>query len=161
MQPNPTPYERQFKWDLRFLDMARLISSWSKDPSTKVGAVIVRPDMTIVSLGYNGFPRLLPDDPEAYADRTVKYQRVVHAETNAILSAERSVQGCTLYTYPLPACVDCTKTAIQAGIRRFVSIIPTPEQYTRWGESFRAAEDMLILARVERVLYSPASLECM
>ena len=66
-------------WHQRFLALAAHVGSWSKDPSTKVGAVIVRNDRTIVSVGYNGFPRHCDDDPELYADRTKKYPRTVHA----------------------------------------------------------------------------------
>ena len=49
------------KWDRRFLALAEHVADWSKDPSTKTGAVIVRPDRTIASMGYNGFPRGMAD----------------------------------------------------------------------------------------------------
>ena len=61
------------KWDQRFLDIAKLVSTWSKDPSTQTGAVIVRPDRSVVSLGFNGFPKAMLDKDEWYNDRNEKY----------------------------------------------------------------------------------------
>jgi dCMP deaminase len=87
----PTPW--QAKWDLRFLELAQLVSRWSKDTSTKVGAVIVTPENVVISIGYNGFAKRMPDAEEHYADREEKYSRIVHAETNAILFARTDVRG--------------------------------------------------------------------
>lgn len=101
------------KWDDRFLELASLISSWSKDPSTKVGAVIVRPDKTIASIGYNGFPRGTDD---TYTTREEKLLKTVHAELNAILSAREPLHGCTLYVTPLCPCSNCAAAIIQSGI---------------------------------------------
>jgi dCMP deaminase len=145
--------ERQEKWDHRFLNLAREVASWSKDPSTKVGAVVVRPDLTIATMGFNGFPRGFPDDPEDYADRVRKYRFVVHAEANALVSASESLKGCTLYTYPLPPCVDCCKLAIQAGITRFVSVRPSVEHLERWRDSFDATDIMLMKTRLYAIWY--------
>ena len=72
------------KWDLRFLEMARNAASWSKDPSTKVGAIIVDDDKRVISVGYNGFPKGVRDD-ERLDDRQEKYKIIVHAERNALL----------------------------------------------------------------------------
>jgi dCMP deaminase len=119
------------KWDVRFLEMADFISHWSKDPSTKTGAVIVRPDRTICSVGYNGFPRGMKDDADLYANREVKYSRVIHCEINAVFSASEKVDGYTLYTTG-PSCERCAVHMIQAGIKRFVYWAPLPEQVVRW-----------------------------
>ena len=108
------------KWDQRFLDLAKLVASWSKDPSTKVGAVIVRPNRTVAALGYNGFPRGVLDHEERYADRDQKYPMVVHAEMNAIINSRESLEGCTLYVTPLPPCAQCAGVIIQRGIARVV-----------------------------------------
>jgi dCMP deaminase len=108
-------------WDRRFLSLAAHIAGWSKDPSTKCGAVIVRPNRTIVSLGYNGFPRGLYDDPEMLNNREEKYKRVVHAEMNALLHAGASTEGCTLYTWPFPPCCKCATCVIQMGLTRVVA----------------------------------------
>ena len=121
------------KWDLRFLGLARTVSSWSKDPSTQVGAVIVRPDKTVASVGYNGFPRNMPDFPELYANRDEKYSRIIHAEINAVLHAREQITGYTLYTYPLLPCDRCMVQMMQAGIKRIVSMQGTPQLMERWG----------------------------
>ena len=73
------------KWDLRFLKLAEHISNWSKDPSTKVGCIIVGEDREIRSTGFNGFPRGIEDSEERLNDRTQKYPLICHAEENAIM----------------------------------------------------------------------------
>lgn len=122
------------KWDDRFLDLAKLVSTWSKDPSTQVGAVIVRPDRTIASMGFNGFPQSMPDNPGFYANRDSKYSRIVHGEINALLFAHDSVKGCTLYTYPFMPCDRCCVQILQAGITRIVTVKVVPDE--RWREAF-------------------------
>lgn len=101
------------KWHERFFNLADLVASWSKDPSTKVGAVIIRPDRTIASVGYNGFPRQVDD---TYGTRENKLLRTVHAEANAIVSAREPLHGYTLYVTPLHPCANCAGLIIQAGI---------------------------------------------
>ncbi len=124
------------KWDQRFLSLAQLISTWSKDPSTKVGSCVVRPDKTIASVGYNGFPQKLSDAPELYADRETKLSRVIHAEMNAIIFCKEPIQGYTIYTYPFMPCDRCTVMLIQLGVSRMVFPTPTEAQQKRWHESF-------------------------
>ena len=125
------------KWDLRFLDLAKHIASWSRDPSTQTGAVIVRPDKSVCSVGFNGFPQRMPDNPEFYANRDEKYSRIVHCEMNAVLfSRDQSLDGYTLYTYPFMSCDRCFVHMVQKGITRFVAPQATEEQLTRWGPAF-------------------------
>lgn len=112
-------WNEKYKWDLRFLALAEHIAQWSKDPRTKVGAVIVDDLNRIVSVGYNGFPRGVTDSPELYDAREMKLLRVVHAETNAILNANKSVSGCKLYL-TLPPCHECAKVIIQSGITQVI-----------------------------------------
>jgi dCMP deaminase len=107
-------------WDKRFLDLAEHVSSWSKDPSTKVGAVIVNQDKQVLSLGYNGFPRGVEDLEERYKDRPTKYLYVAHAERNALDNAFTDTRGATLYTTLCP-CNECSKSIIQKGIKRVVT----------------------------------------
>ncbi len=105
-------------WDRRFLKLAEHISGWSKDPSTKVGCVIVGPDREVRSTGFNGFPRGIADTPERLNDRPLKYKLVVHGEMNAILHAARigiSLKGCVAYT-TLPSCSQCSIALVQVGI---------------------------------------------
>lgn len=136
-------------WDERFLALAEHVAQWSKDPSTKTGCVIVRPDRTVASVGYNGFPRRVRDSDKRLADRPVKYAMVVHAETNAVLSAYERLDGCTAYVHPWPPCSSCAGILIQAGIHRVVAPAPTDEQLERWGESFGYARIMLDEALVQ------------
>ena len=115
------------KWDTRFMKLAREIAGWSKDPSSKIGAVIVDDDRRILSTGYNGFPRGIEDTEERLHNKEEKYPRIVHAEANALLSALYSgvsVKGATLYVWGLPVCADCTKLVIQSGIKRVVITYP-------------------------------------
>jgi dCMP deaminase len=124
------------KWDIRYLDLAALVASWSKDPSTQTGAVIVAPPRRIISVGFNGFPRVMEDRPEWYANRDEKLSRVIHAEVNALLLAGDVPAGCTLYTHPFPCCDRCFVQMLQAGITRFVAPTPTPAQRERWGTAW-------------------------
>jgi dCMP deaminase len=132
-----------FKWDLRFLSLAKLVSTWSKDPSTKVGAVIVRPDHSIVSVGFNGFPRNMEDKPEWYLNREEKYSRIVHAEVNALIQAKTDVTSYTLYTYPFMCCDRCVVQMLQAGIGRFVFPVENEEVSIRWGDAFQKTMDII------------------
>lgn len=124
----------QLKWDLRFLDMAKLVSTWSKDPSTQTGAVITN-GKRVVSVGFNGFPQNMVDLPENYSNREQKYSRIVHCEMNALLFAKESTAGCTLYTWPLMSCDRCFVHMAQAGINRFVAPLPSEDAKTRWGDA--------------------------
>ena len=132
-------------WDRRFLKLAAHIADWSKDPSTKVGAVIVRPDRTIASLGFNGFPMGTDDSYELYKDRESKYQRIVHAEMNALLFLRERAIGFTLYTWPFLPCDRCAACVIQAGIARVVSRSCTED---RWGDAIQRGIDLMTEANV-------------
>lgn len=138
-------------WDKTFLNLCHEIAQRSKDPSTKVGACIVAPDKTIVSMGYNGFPRGCNDDPEIYQDRDVKYLRTIHAEVNAIITARRDLSGCTLYVSPLHPCANCAAIIIQAGIKRVIYSTPpqSADAAIRWLHSFTQAVQMFDEANIE------------
>jgi dCMP deaminase len=128
---------RQRKWDIRYLRLAREVSTWSKDPSTQTGAVIVRSNGSVCSTGFNGFPQNMPDDPALYANREEKYSRVVHCEINAqIFSHDPDLLGYTLYTWPFASCDRCCVQMLQAGITRFVWPEPDAEKLARWAEAF-------------------------
>lgn len=133
------------KWDERFIDMAKLISTWSKDPNKKVGAVVIDHQRRIVGAGYNGFPRGVNDVVERYMEQMVKYKMVVHAETNAILNANKSVLECTLYSTKFP-CTECTKIIIQSGIGRIVA--PTPPSDSSWVQDAAFSRVMLSEAAI-------------
>jgi dCMP deaminase len=114
----------RIKWDYRFMEMAKLVASWSKDPSTKVGAVIVDRDNIVQGMGYNGFPRGVDDSDERYQDREWKYPLVVHAEANAILNAGKRAKGARIYVWPtlmMPAaCPECAKLIVQSGVKQII-----------------------------------------
>lgn len=132
MRVEPQFISVNIPWDYRFLNLAKLVSTWSKDESTKVGAVIVRPDKTVAGLGYNGFPRKMPDKKEHYDNRAEKYSRIIHAEINALLYTKENVSGFTLYTYPLLPCDRCFVQLVQAGITRCVAPTIQGELFYRW-----------------------------
>jgi dCMP deaminase len=139
------------KWDRRFLEMAQFVSCWSKDPSTKVGAVIADDKRRVVSVGYNGLPMGVEDTDERLQNRDIKYKLIVHGERNAILFAQRSVQGCTLYTWPFMPCATCASMVIQAGITRVVA--PYSDN-PRWQDDFKLTEQLFEEAGVKLVLLS-------
>jgi dCMP deaminase len=142
--------ERQLKWDNRFMRLAQEITSWSKDPSTKVAAVVVSPDMTLISSGYNGPARGVRDDIPDRMERPLKYKVNVHAEVNSICNAARqgsSTMGGTLYVVGLPPCSLCASPMINAGIVRVV--VPKMEVPERWQEDLDLANLLLQEAGVE------------
>lgn len=110
------------KWDRRFIELAAHVATWSKDPSTKVGCVVVNSERRVLAMGYNGFPSGVLDSAERYANRPMKYRMVVHSELNAICNASQqgvSLKGAVMYL-PFPPCNECMKGIIQAGIARVV-----------------------------------------
>jgi dCMP deaminase len=131
------------KWDLAFFEECQTIAKRSKDPSTKVGACIVRPDKTIAAKGYNGFPRGMLDSEERYANREEKYSRTVHGEMNAILTAREPLHGCTLYTWPFAPCERCAVMVIQTGIVEVVAPVLPEHLRERWQASLEKTADYL------------------
>lgn len=135
-------------WDDKLITLARHIAHWSKDPSTKCGAVIVDDKKRVASVGFNGYARGIPDDSSLF-EREVKYLKVIHAEQNAILFAQKDLVDHTLYVWPMPPCSRCASMIIQAGITRVVTIAPSKELIHRWGEQIRITEEMFEEASVE------------
>jgi len=133
------------KWDSRFLNRAVEVGRWSKDPSTRVGAVIVSGKRQ-VSEGYNGPPAGLRDDDTM--PREEKLRRTIHAEENALLFAGRDVAGCTLYVTH-PPCGSCAAKVIQAGITRVVYLAPSDEFVIRWHPEMASARAMFEEAGVQ------------
>lgn len=117
-------------WHNRFLELATFISTWSKDPSTKVGAVITRGNR-IISTGFNGPPQKVHDLQERLLDREIKLRMVLHAEVNAILFAKQDLKGCTLYCTH-PPCTQCASIIIQSGLEEVIFPIMSSKFYERW-----------------------------
>lgn len=147
----PKRTQRVEKWDRRFLELAQYISGWSKDPSTKVGAVITDAKNRVVSVGYNGLPMGVEDTDERLNNRDLKYKMIVHGERNAMLFAGRSIDGCTLYTWPFMPCSVCASMVIQTGISRVVA--PFSDN-PRWAEDFKLSEQLFSEAGVKLLLLS-------
>lgn len=141
------------KWDDRFMRLAHEVASWSKDPGTKVGAVLVR-DRRIIATGYNGFPHSIDDGLERYANRELKLAFTVHAEVNALLNAAKNgakTEGSTLYV-TFPPCVSCSSSVIQAGVTSIVRP-PVESAPERWLDNFRMGDSLLAEAGIEVTPY--------
>lgn len=109
-------------WNDKFIGLCNHIATWSKDTSTKVGAVIVNKDNRILSIGYNGFPVGVNDDVKERHQRPEKYRWTIHAEENAIASSSRlgiSLKDCILYCNYKP-CEHCSKLIIQSGVSKVI-----------------------------------------
>ena len=131
-------------WGDKYIHLAKQISTWSKDPSTKVGAVVIGEYGQLLSQGYNGFPRGIKDSDERLNNRERKYELIVHAEMNAIYNASLngvSLKDSTLYVYGLPICNECAKGIIQVGIKKVIAM--RPEKYNiAWEESINNARNL-------------------
>ncbi len=138
-------------WIDHFYEMTMLISTRSKDPSTRVGALLVDHQRRIVGSGYNGFPRGVEDDPARYAERPLKLAMTVHAEVNAILNATRPARGCVMITMRGP-CSACSGVIIQSGVE--VVICPDLPANSKWADDWMIAKQMLGEAGVE-TQYAP------
>lgn len=143
------PFSNFNQWDLRFLAMADLCASWSKDPSTKVGCVIAQ-DRRVVGQGFNGFPQGVDDARERYEDRDIKLALIVHAEANAIIFAGAAAQDATAYCSLMP-CSHCAGLMIQAGIKKVFCPHPSEEHMGRWADSFNQSITMFNEAGVELI----------
>ena len=128
MQPLDT--EKLQDWAL---GMAKHVAKLSKDPSTKVGAIIFDSQRRIVSAGYNGFARGVKDTPERLNNRDTKYKLILHAEKNAIMFATAPLNGCTLVVTH-PCCSQCAALVIQSGIAHVLWPQPSFEFVTRWAD---------------------------
>jgi len=122
------------RWDTHFLNLALAHSKMSKDPSTRVGSVIVGPDKELISMGFNGLPRGLADTEERLCNRELKYKLVVHAEMNAVLAGARlgmRLKDTTMYLVAQsvetgliwggPPCTRCLVEMLQVGISSIIT----------------------------------------
>ena len=121
------------KWQERFILSAKQKSSYSKDPSTQIGAVAVNPETMIeLSSGWNGFPRGIHDSSERLMNRTQKFQYTVHGEMNCIYNATHngiSLKGSHLFVYGLPVCSRCALGVIQVGIVDVTCLLPKKKKH--------------------------------
>lgn len=111
--------EKQRAWDEYFMKIAETVALKSKDPSSKMGCVIVDPKKRVVSLGYNGMLQGADESKMTLSERPMKYYFAIHSEMNAVLFAHQDLTGCTIYNR-VATCENCLKYCLQAGIKRFV-----------------------------------------
>lgn len=137
-------------WNKRYLNLAKEVSTWSKDPSRKIGAVAVGAKGQVLAQGYNGFPRNIRHSSARLNDRETKYKFVVHAEMNLIYNATYngvSLDGSTVYVTGLPVCSECAKGLIQVGVQQVImpTQVDTPDT---WTESFKFTQELFSEAGV-------------
>ncbi len=135
------------KWQSRFFDLAYLVASWSKDPSSQIGAVIVDAQNRVISTGFNGLPVGVRDTEERLGDRATKYKMILHAEENAIMFAKQNLNGCSIYVTKMPPCAHCAALIIQSGIKYVY--VPETEIPERWRESTELTRQMFKEAGVK------------
>ena len=136
----------------KYLEIANAISKFSKDPSTKVGAIAINDKGIILSTGYNGFPRGVNDDAARYENREVKYKLISHAEQNLVAQAAyagHSLRGSTVFLSGLFPCSSCAKSLIQAGVSTIIS--PPPDKNDRWKDDAEWSKILLDEAQVETI----------
>lgn len=136
-------------WDRRFIQLARFVSEWSKDPKAHVGAVVTNERDGAVALGYNGFPRGVEDRADRLKNQDLKLEMIVHAEQNALRIAGSRAHGGTIYVWGKPICARCAGLIIQGGIIRVVAISPTAgDSKSKWFETGKIAIEMLREANI-------------
>ena len=111
--------QKQREWDEYFMQIAETVATKSKDPSSKMGCVIVDEHKRVVSLGYNGMLQGADESKMTLSERPMKYYFAIHSEMNALIFARRDLTGCTIYN-KVATCENCLKYCLQAGIKRFV-----------------------------------------
>ena len=131
------------KWDDRWINLAKEIATWSKDPNKQVGAVIVSPDNRQATYGYNGLPRGIDASkldsiyktPAEY--REAKNSLTVHAEANAVFNSTTDVGSGRVYVTKMP-CSSCAVLLIQNQIQSVYC--PTPDSDSSWyADNLKAA----------------------
>jgi dCMP deaminase len=138
--------QHSMKWDVRFLEVSKLISSWSKDPSTKVGAIAVNSERRILAQGYNGFPSGTKDDLYRYSEPFVKHQMVVHAESNVIYNAcnfRVGLDHATIYVFGMYPCPECVKALGQVGVARIVFQLSDSKTVEKWKQLFDISRQIM------------------
>ena len=139
----------------KYLMIASAIATLSKDPSTKVGAVILGPDGEGGPWGYNGAPRgCTADEDERITTRPEKYLWIEHAERNALYTAARTgfrTIGGTMIVTHMP-CMDCARGIVQAGIVKVICPVMSDEMYMRWKEQVDCAEHLFFECGVDLIL---------
>lgn len=140
-------------WDRRYLESAILASTWSKDPSRRVGAIAVSESGIPGPACFNGFPRGIKDTYERLNNKALKNRLTIHAEVNATIFHQGSVAGSTIYVTHMP-CSPCAAFLTQNRYKRVVTF--DPELYSgmfdNWGEDFNLSLEIFHEAGIELML---------
>ena len=134
-----------------------MVATWSKDPSTKTGAIVVGPDREIRATGYNGLVRGVDDNKPERMERPTKYDFFEHAERNAIYNAcltGTSLKGCIMYATH-PPCTDCARAIIQSGIKVVVTNemeINSATPTNTWRDKLSYSKQMFDEAGIEYIV---------
>ncbi len=142
------------KWNKRFIELCEHVSTWSRDPSTKVSAIIVDAEHNVRALGFNGLPRGVDDTTERLENRDLKYPMTVHAELNAISTCSRlgiRTEGCYIVCTHFP-CSSCCGSIIQAGIVKVIVPKSSEDFLSRWQDTITLSKQMFDEAGVELVV---------
>lgn len=135
MQDNPTAgsvgdIPERPDWDEYFMSIAHVVKTRSSCSRRQVAAVIVK-DRRVISTGYNGTPRGVPNCNQGGCARCAGDAPsgsalgdciCCHAEENAITQAAYHgirVSGGTIYVTISP-CLTCSRMIINAGIRKVI-----------------------------------------
>lgn len=114
------------------MEMAQTVSKLSKDPSTKIGSILIRPDNTVASVGYNGFPSNTLDEQHHFTDKDFKYKYIIHGEENAILNCQdHSLKNYSIFIYGLPPCTNCLSKIINCGISSIYYKVSNESSYEK------------------------------
>jgi len=139
----------KYKWHNRFMDIAKQVSSWSKQQHP-IGAVIVNSENNILSTGYNGFPNKIKDSSCRLRNKDLCRSLCIHAEQNAILHAKCDLTNCRLYIYGYMCCSKCALLIIQAGIKEvYYKDLPAHSTSEYWKQDFILSQQLLKEAGVK------------
>jgi dCMP deaminase len=138
--------------DYFMLEMSERFSEFSKDPTTKVGAIICDNNYRVLATGYNGFSAGYPDDYSSIT-REEKHLISIHAEVNAILNAAKNgvnLSNSCIYASEHP-CANCTAAIVNAGITRIVLREKTNLSLSTWGKSLEMSQKIINSCQMELV----------
>lgn len=145
------------KWDKRGLLQAKFAASFSKDPSTQVGAALRRKgSKKFASIGYNGFAPGVDDS--MMIQKPFKYNAVLHAEVNALDNCkDPDCDGYTMYVWGLACCGPCMAKCISNGITKVVAL---QEVYRAdWAENLEAAVIQAKQVGLDYQVYEPNQID--
>lgn len=142
------------RWQRYYMGMAEYVATGSKDGSSRFGSVLVKPNKRLASIGFNGFPTRIPDDPDILNDperRQEKYDLIVHAEENCLDNYEGfDTQGYHLFVTAHP-CEQCAKRITNTGIEYVYWCADKTDYMERWGDSIKRATTKLERAGIKMV----------